>query len=248
MVIDKWTRTSNNNNLATPLLGHKPKETFSELKKQYNRLQNINHEYKKHSKSPPPKQSYNGEKSTSLIDYTDIRNYIDKISTILFSINQIMAENENYEIGKGDSLEYKEINSILDKILLEYNLFMNNMKEIENDLEDKNNLNINSLFNECKVFGNEINKKLKKEKKESDIIVVEEQRQRRNANNNINRNIDRGQINILTHRREYNNSISVVKNNIHYTIEEGRLSNGIKLSFFFMVVLILLYICYLSLS
>ena len=125
---------------------------------------------------------------------------------------------------------------------------MDNMKEIEKDVDAKNNLNINSLFNECKVFGNEINKKLKKEKKESDIIVVEEQRQRRNANNNINRNIDRGQINILTHRREYNNSISVVKNNIHYTIEEGRLSNGIKLSFFFMVVLILLYICYLSLS
>ena len=89
---------------------------------------------------------------------------------------------------------------------------------------------------------------MKKEKKESDIIAVREQRQRRNVNNNINRNIDRGQINILTHRRGYNNSISVVKNNIHYTIEEEGLSNGIKLSLFFMVVLFVLYICYLSLS
>ena len=53
MVIDKWTNISNDNNLTTPLIGHQPKETFSELKKQYNHLQSINNEYKKHLKSPP---------------------------------------------------------------------------------------------------------------------------------------------------------------------------------------------------
>ena len=49
MVIDKWTRTQDNRNLSLPLLGHKSKETFSELKKQYERLQNLNHKYKNRS-------------------------------------------------------------------------------------------------------------------------------------------------------------------------------------------------------
>ena len=245
MVIDKWTRTSNNNNLTTPLLGHKSKETFSELQKQYKRLQNLNHKYKKNSKSSLPKPPYNRENTPLTIDYTDIRNYIDKISSIFITINQLITENDNYEIDKADSLDKKDINCILNLILLEYNLFMNNIKEIENNININNNLDIDSLYNECKLIGNVINKKLNKEKDESNHIVIQEQR--RNINDDLNRNIDRGQINILTHRREYNNSLTIVKNNLHYTVEEERLGNGIKLSLFFIVVFFVLFIFYIFL-
>ena len=54
MVIDKWTRsTSNNNNsLIIPLLGHKTKETFIELKKSYEKLRALNHRFKKWKQTP----------------------------------------------------------------------------------------------------------------------------------------------------------------------------------------------------
>ena len=54
MVIDKWTRsTSNNNNsLIIPLLGHKSKETFMELKNSYEKLRALNHRFKKWKQSP----------------------------------------------------------------------------------------------------------------------------------------------------------------------------------------------------
>ena len=245
MVIDKWTRTSNNNNLATPLLGHKSKETFSELQKQYKRLQNLNHKYKKNSKSSLSKPPYNRDNSPLTIDYADIRNYIDKISSIFITINQLITENDNFEIDKADSLDKKDINCILNLILLEYNLFLNNIKEIENNIDINNNLDIDSLCNECKLIGNVINKKLNKEKDETNNIVIQEQR--RNINDDLNRNIDRGQINILTHRREFNNSLTIVKNNFHYTVEEERLGNGIKLSLFFIVVFFVLFIFYIFL-
>ena len=246
MVIDKWTRTSNNNNLTVPLLGHKSKEIFSELQKQYKRLQNLNHKYKKNSKNSPPKPPYNKENSPLIIDYEDIKmNYIDKISSIFITINRLITENDNFEIDKEDSLDKNDINCILNLILLEYNLFLNNIKEIENNIDINNNLDIDSLCNECKLIGNVINKKLNKEKDETNNIVIQEQR--RNINDDLNRNIDRGQINILTHRREFNNSLTIVKNNFHYTVEEERLGNGIKLSLFFIVVFFVLFIFYIFL-
>ena len=247
MVIDKWTRTSNNNSLAIPLLGHKSKETFSELKKEYERLKNLNHKFKKNSYHCSSKGQNNLANDPEIIDYTNIKVYVDNICSILFSINELISENNNYEkeqIYKED----KEINSILEKILLEYDLFMNNIKEIEEKINTNNNIDINSNISECQMIIEQINKKLKKDKIEENNVVIQEPRRNNATNNNINRNIDRGHINLLTCRREYNNSVEVVKNNIQYTFEEDGLSNGIKLSLFFMVVLFVLFICYICIS
>ena len=253
MVIDKWTRTSNNNSLMIPLLGHKSKETFSELKKEYERFQNINHKFKSHSKGSPPKGSNTDEYNLEINDFTDIRDYIDKIRSILLSINELLSEKENYKDGpdKIDQLQNKEINSLTDKILLEYDLFLKNMKVIEkNNNNCLNDLEINSKFDECRKVVEEINKKLKKDKEEENTTEVQEQRRNinnnNNTNNNINRNIDRGRINILTHRREFNNSSLIVKNNFHYTIEEEGFSNGVKLCLFFMVVFLVIFVGYMS--
>ena len=248
MVIDKWTRTSNNNSLAIPLLGHKSKETFSELKKEYERLQNLNHRFKKKSNHSSLKGQNNRTNDSSIIDYSNIKEYVDNISSILFSINGLISENKNYENEKIDE-ENKGIDLILDKILLEYNLFMNNIKEIEENINTNNNLDINLNISECQMIVEQIYKKLKKDKKtEENNIIIQEPIRNNNANNNINRNIDRGHINLLTCKREYNNSLEVMKNNIQYTIEEEGLSNGIKLSLFFMIVLFVLFICYICIS
>ena len=247
MVIDKWTRTSNNNSLAIPLLGHKSKETFSELKKEYERLKNLNHKFKKNSSSSSSGGQNNRVNDSEIIDYTNTKEYVDNISFILFSINELISENNNYEKEQIEK-ENKEINSILEKILLEYDLFMNNIKEIDENINTTNNLDINSNISECQMIVEQINKKLKKEKIEENNIIIQEQRRNNNINNNINRNIDRGHINLLTCRREYNNSVEIVKNNIQYTFEEDGLSNGIKLSLFFMVVLFVLFICYICIS
>ena len=236
-----------------PLLGHKSKETFSELKKEYERFQNINHKFKSHSKGSPPKGSNTDEYNLEINDFTDIRDYIDKIRSILLSINELLSEKENYKDGpdKIDQLQNKEINSLTDKILLEYDLFLKNMKVIEkNNNNCLNDLEINSKFDECRKVVEEINKKLKKDKEEENTTEVQEQRRNinnnNNTNNNINRNIDRGRINILTHRREFNNSSLIVKNNFHYTIEEEGFSNGVKLCLFFMVVFLVIFVGYMS--
>jgi len=246
MVIDKWTRTSNNNSLAIPLLGHKSKETFSELKKEYEKLKNLNHKFKK--KSTPSSTGQNNRANDSeIIDAPNIKEYTDNISSILFSINELISENNNYERGKIDK-ENKEIDSILEQILLEYNLFMNNIKEIDENINTNNNFDINSNISECQMVAEQINKILQKDKNEENNIVIQEPRRININNGNINRNIDRGHINLLTCRREYNNSVEIVKNNIQYTFEEDGLSNGVKLSLFFMIVLFVLFICYICIS
>jgi len=247
MVIDKWTRTSNNNSLAIPLLGHKSKETFSELKKQYERLKNLNHKFKKKSTHPTSTGQNNQANDSEIIDSPNIKEYVDNISSILFSINELISENNNYEEEKKDK-ENKEIDSILEQILLEYSLFKNNIKEIDENINTNNNLDINSNISECQMVAEQINKILQKDKNEENNIVIQEPRRININNGNINRNIDRGHINLLTCRREYNNSVEIVKNNIQYTFEEDGLSNGVKLSLFFMIVLFVLFICYICIS
>ena len=247
MVIDKWTRTSNNNFLSIPLLGHKSKETFSELKKEYERLKNLNHKYKKNSNHSSSKGRFNRSNDSEIKDYTNTKEYVDNISSILFSINELISENNNYEKEQIDK-ESKQINSILEKILLEYDLFMNNIKEIDENINTNSNLDINSNISEYQIIIEQIDKKLQKDKIEENNVIIQEPRRNNNINININRNIDRGHINLLTCRREYNNSVEIVKNNIQYTFEEEGLSNGIKLSLFFIVVLFILFICYICIS
>ena len=255
MVIDKWTRTSNNNNLSIPLLGHKSKETFSELKKEYERLQNLNRKYKKnYTNSSSPN---NPQNNLNIIDFTEIKNYLDKINSIMLKVNELLAENKNYEKENSPTSKLKDIKSITNDILLEYDIFLDTIKQIKNNKNinlDSNCTNeLNTLVNESKMIVNEINKKYKndkndkKDEKDENIINVpqESQEQRRNNNNDLNRNIDRGHINLFTARREFNNASTIVKHNYQFTIEEERLSNGIKLCLFFMILLFVLFIFYI---
>jgi len=266
MVIDKWTRSQNNKMLSIPLLGHKSKETFSELKKEYERLQNLNHKFKKNSNSLLPKNINNNlQSNTEIIDYLGIKEYILELNSIIININELLLENNNNE--NDEEPISNDIKSIIDKIISEYNLFLNNINEINNKKCVKNNYDINSLFNESQIIINKISKKNQKEKKDHNIFIQDHrnnnnifiQNQNSNINinnnnnnnniqnrNNVNRNIDRGHINIFTHRREFNDSITVVKNSFQYSIENEGLNNGIKLSLFFFILLFILFIFYLG--
>lgn len=242
MVIDKWTRSQNNKSLSIPLLGHKSKETFSELKKEYERLQNLNHKFKNHRNSSSTKSDIGQKDNPEMNDITDLKDYIDKINSSLLSIDELINENNNFELEKNDTSTAKDIKSLINKILTEYNSFLINVKDFQknNEKNNFNNFDINSSFYESEMFANKIKEKLKKDRNEDNIIEVQEPR-----TNEINRNIDRGHFNIITHRREFNNSKTIVRNNFEYTIEEDGFTYQIQFSLFFMIVLFLLFICYL---
>lgn len=239
MVIDKWTRSQNNKNLSIPLLGHKTKDNFSELKKEYERLQSLNHKFKK--KSNDSQQDFNNRQEISELDPNDIKEYINQINSILLSINELLSENLNYEREHYNSSASKEINFIADKIFSEYNSFLNNIKELENKgSKFDNKFDYNLLSYKCEKIIKSINKKIKKDESEENFIVVKPEIK----NYNFNRNIDRGHINIITHRREFNNSITIFKNNFQYSIENEGLTDSTKLILYFMIVLFALFICY----
>lgn len=235
MVIDKWTRIQNNNSLSIPLLGHKTKDNFSELKKEYERLQNLNHKFKKKS-NDSPQQDFNNPHEIPELDPNGIKEYINQTNSILLSINELLSENLNYEREYYNSSTSKEINFIADKIFSEYNSFLNNIKELENKKFD-----YNLLSYECEKIIKCINKKIKKDEREENIIVVKPEIK----NYNFNRNIDRGHINIITNRREFNNSITIFKNNFQYSIENEGLTDSTKLILYFMILLFVLFICYI---
>ena len=243
MVIDKWTRNSNNNNihLSIPLLGHKSKDMFLDLKKSYEYLQNLNHKFKKYSKNSPPK-GLNNLFTNPVVE--NLENYIDKVNSILYSINELLSENNNYNNEYSENNLSKEIFSITDKILSEYNIFLDNIKEIKNNIKDNQiNIQFNSTsLEEIKKLAEIISKNLKKDVSTENIIIHEEIPFNID---NFNRNLDRGQLNIFTNKREYNNSITFSKNDLHYSIEEEGLNNGVRLALFFMIILFLLFICYL---
>lgn len=62
----------------------------------------------------------------------------------------------------------------------------------------------------------------------------------------INPNIDRGQINIFSSKREFNNSVTIEQNNIQFSVEQESLSNIIRLILFCFVIGFVLFIFYLS--
>ena len=239
MVIDKWTRTSNNN-LTIPLLGNKAKETFSELKKEYDRLRHLNKNYKKYSKESPPN---NPLMNTGLLDNTTIKEYLSKIKSTLFTINEILSNNLNNGNDNITNKELKDINNITDQIISEYNAFLNNWNEIE--IKQKT-FEVNSIFYEIRVIISKINENLKKENNDDDRLEATEapMQERRNLNR-ININIDRGHINFFSGRREFNNSITITSNNCEYSIEEEGLGIGMKLILYFLFILFLLFIIYL---
>jgi len=247
MVIDKWTRTSNNNSLSIPLLGHKSKETFAELKKNYECLKSLNHKFQKHSSYSMNKDSQELPKNSDQIDTSQIKGYIDRLNSILISINELITENDYYEPDNYDTLESKDINSLIEKILSEYNSFLIIIKEIETNKKMNyiSDLGINSPFYESQIIINKLVKNIKKDKIEDRTISINVQEPPRI---NFNTNIDRGHINLLTFRREYHNSFEIFKNNFHYSIEDEGLPNGIRFSLFFIIVFFVLFVCYVCVS
>ena len=248
MVIDKWTRTSNSNSLSIPLLGHKSKETFAELKKNYEYLKSLNHKFQKHSSYSMKKDAQEQPYDSVQIDTSYIKSYIDKLNSILISINELIIENNYFEQDNYDTSESKDINSLMEKILSEYNSFLINIKEIETNkkMDYISDLGTNSPFYESQNIINKIAKNIKKDKFEdrsTTSISVREP-----ARINFNTSIDRGHINLLTFRREYHNSLEIFKSNFHYSIEDEGLSNGIRFSLFFIIIFFVLFVCYICIT
>ena len=244
MVIDKWTRTSNSNSLSIPLLGHKSKETFAELKKNYESLKSLNHKFQKHSSYSMNKDPQVQPNNSVQIDTSQIKGYIDRLNSILISINELIIENNYFELDNYDISESKDINNLMEKILSEYNSFLITIKELETNkkMNYLSDLGINSPFYESQIIINKIAKNIKKDKKEDCTTSINVQEP---AIINFNTSIDRGHINLLTFRREYHNSLEIFKSNFHYSIEDEGLSYGIRFSLFFIIVFFVLFVCYI---
>ena len=241
MVIDKWTRSfsNTNNNLAVPLLSHKAKETFSELKIGYERLKALNYRFKKWKKSPIQK----GENAMIEIEFVDLKDYMDKINEILISIDELISEENNYELNEEKKFDVNKKNNIYNEICFECDNFIENMKTCKRDENINYNFNINSYFNKSRNLINNINQKLKKNKFVENIIFGEDQSNQSLIN--INPNIDRGKINIFSSKREFNNSITFEQNSVQFTIEQESISNLFRLILFVLGICFLLFICYL---
>ena len=172
----------------------------------------------------------------------EIKEYFEKMNLILISINELISENYNY-VGNEKGFDVNEKNNIYKAIYLE----CDNAKDIINSLRKENinyNFDINSCFNSCKNALNDINNTLKKYKFIENINTFEQERSNQSLIN-INPNIDRGQINIFTVRREYNNSRIIENNLVQFTIEDAPLSNLIRLILFCFGTCFILFICYL---
>ena len=254
MVIDKWTRTQNNKSLSTPLLGHKTKDNFSELKKEYERLQSLNRKFNKNSKDSP-QEAPNNLDITTEINPIGINEYINQINSIFLAINELISENNNFETEEEiNTSTTNEFSDIADKIQSEFNVFLANVKEIENSENNYNcNYDLNQMSFEIEKIIKKINKKIKKDENEenNEINEINENNgnnvvvQPQNRNQNFNRNIDRGHINFLTYRREYNDSTTIFKDTFQYSIENDGPSTSIKLYLFFMILCFILFICYI---
>ena len=174
MVIDKWTRTSNSNSLSIPLLGHKSKETFEELKKNYKCLKSLNHKFQKHSSYSMNKDPQVQPNNSVQIDTSQIKGYIDRLNSILISINELIIENNYFELDNYDISESKDINSLMEKILSEYNSFLIIIKELETNkkMNYLSDLGINSPFYESQIIINKIAKNIKKELYSDSIFSI----------------------------------------------------------------------------
>ena len=241
MVIDKWTRsTSNNNNsLIIPLLGHKTKETFIALKKSYEKLRALNHRFKKWKQSPKQKGLNLSNENESI----NIKEYMEQVNLTLMEIDELISENFNYELDGEKGFDPNEKNNIYKGIDSEFEQFVNNMKNLKKDKNINYNFDINSYFSKCQNEINAINKKLRKDKFVKNIIFGQEHSSQSLIN--INPNIDRGQIKLYSRKREYNNSTIIEKNNIQFSVEEESLSNLIQLILFCFGICFLLFVCYL---
>ena len=230
MVIDKWTHTSNNNiNLCIPLLEHKTKESFIEIKKGYERLKQLNHNF---MKIRNPSQSIVQDINIGN-NILEIKNYIEQINLVLTWLEELISEKCNYE----------EVNdNIYDEIELEFDIYIENIKQLGKYKNINYNFDINSYINKNQILINQIYKNMNKNKVIDNNLFINEQNRIRL---NINPNIDRGQINILTKKREYHNSRTFEGRNVQYTVEQDSFSNIIKIILFFLGLFFILFICYI---
>ena len=242
MVIDKWTRNSSNNNksLTIPLLDHKSKDSFIELKQSYERLKVLNHKYKKWRNISLIRNNLNASIG---INSSEIKEYMEQINLILISLDEIISENCNYEENEDKMFNINEKNNIYNDIENEFGEFIENMKAIKKTKNINYNFDINSCFSKIQNTINDIYKKINKEKIIENIEFVQEESNQNILN--INPNIDRGQINIFSSKREYNNSRIIEKNNIQFSVEEESLSNFMRFILFCFGLCFLLYICYI---
>ena len=229
MVIDKWTKTANSNvSLSIPLLDHKSNESFIDIKNKYERLKQLNHYFKKNIN-----RSISGAPNINPgNNILDIKNYLEQINLILISLDELISEKLNFG---------SENKSLYDDIDLEFEIFIENMTQFGR--KNKNiYFDINSYLNKSQTLINKIYKKMNKNKVIENIIFQNDENRIRA---NINPNIDRGHINILTKKREFHNSITFEGRNVQYTVEQDSFSNIIKIILFFLVICFIMFICYI---
>ena len=239
MVIDKWTRlsTSNNNSLNIPLLGHKSKETFSELKQGYERLKFMNHKINKWRHPSIPK----GQNSLKINEITDIKEYLEQINLTLISIDELLSENYNFDQGDQKAYNANEKNNIYNGINFQCEIFKENIIHINRNIKNDNEIDSNLIKSQNLI--NNIYEKLKKFKFIGNSTSELEQH---NLNIlNIKPNIDRGQINIFSRKREFNNSITIEKNDYQFSVEEESLINIIRLQLLLFIFCFLFFIFYI---
>ena len=241
MVIDKWTRISSNNNnsLITPLLGHKSKETFAELKQSYERLKFLNHNIKKW-RHPPIR---NGQLLSKGNENPDIKEYIEQVNLTLISINELLDENYNFDQGVKTEFNANEKNNIFNRIKSQCDIFSWIIKNLNVDKSNKDDGEIKLDLAKSQTLINNIYDKFKKYKFIGNITIEQEQHYQNILN--INPNIDRGHINIFTGKKEFNNSITIEKNNIRYSVEEEPLVNTIRLLIFLFMFCFLSFVFYI---
>ena len=239
MVIDKWTRlsTSNNNSLNIPLLGHKSKETFSELKQGYERLKFLNHKMNKWRHPSIQK----GQNLLKINEMSDIKEYLEQINLTLISIEELISENYNFDQGEQNAYNANEKNNIFNDINFQCEIFKENIKHLNKNI--KSDIEINSSLTKSQNLINNIYDKFKK----FQFIGISNSEQEQHIQNilNINPNIDRGQINIFSRRREFNNSITIEKNNYQFSVEEESLYNIIRLLLILFIFCFIFFIFYL---
>ena len=200
MVIDKT-----NPNLISPLLGNRNKETFYQLKSEYEKLIQISRELNNKINKKKNKEDS--------IDIDYIKNNINKIKINLEAINENINEYFNfYEDNKISN--YQETKDIINKIILEQKNLISIIKE------NKINIDCNELvenFYKTLNYESEIKTiSTKSDNSETDITTA--------SNNIIEVNEENNNATIHNSRnkifipRFFNNARVIRQNNFEYSI------------------------------
>lgn len=243
MVIDKLNQRQN---LMAPLLGSKGKETFYQLKQEYEHFLLHAKKVKNYLNLNPFSNagSINTYNINVGIGLSFIKEDIIQISLSLLALEKLIDEYFNFSVEEKD-LKLKEIKSIWKNIDSEYNVLIEDINKYnennnQNDLieeEIKSSLiinesiikKINEKFNKVEKKEEEVSKE-KKEIKETKDTNNRYQRPRRNWDNRNN-------------FRNFGNSITVHGEKYTYTIEEDNIMNThnklILMTLFLMLVVII---------